>query len=145
MFFFLFDKAEIKGSTASSPFNSNAPIASSTTKPTDKYGYIQVERLEEGNAYLRCGWQNSRLVGFDSRNVGSYIYANKTSPGEFILEDIDEEGDGVKPLSYSPDGKSSIYDLHGRKIESLSSERFRGGRIVIERNSNGQARKVLIP
>ena len=98
-------------------------IISSAAQGSDKYGYIQVERLEEGNAYLRCCWQNSRLVGFDSRNVGSYIYADKTSPGEFILEDIEEEADAIEPIRVSEDVNSSVrqgavYDLHGRRIAS---------------------------
>ncbi len=92
-------------------------IISSTKTPTDKYGYIQVERLEEGNAYLRCCWQNSRLVGFDSRNVGSYIYANKTAPGEFILEDLDEETGLAAPL-YSKD-KGTTYNLSGQKVSDI--------------------------
>ena len=98
-------------------------IISSAAQGSDKYGYIQVERLEEGNAYLRCCWQNSRLVGFDSRNVGSYIYADKTSPGEFILEDIEEEADAIEPIRVSEDVNSSfrqgaVYDLQGRRIAS---------------------------
>ena len=76
-----------------------------------------MERLEEGNAYLRCCWQNSRLVGFDSRNVGSYIYANKTAPGEFILEDLDEETGLAAPL-YSK-GKGATYNLSGQKVSDI--------------------------
>ena len=112
-------------------------IVSTTTSPTDKYGYIQVERLEEGNAYLRCVWQNSRLVGFDSRNVGSYIYANKTSPGEFILEDIDDDGTSVSSIKETEAG--SVYDLSGR----LVSPGYKG--IAIKLLGDGKARKILIP
>ena len=54
------------------------------------------------------------MVGFDSKNVGSYIYANKTTPGEFILEDLDYDT-GISPLPHSEsDGK--IFDLQGRRI-----------------------------
>ena len=108
-------------------------IISTTTNPTDKYGWIQVERLDNGNAYLRCCWQNSRVVGFDSRNVGSYIYADKTSPGEFLLEDIDEDADGVidpRSASLMPE---RLYNLSGQRV----SPDYRG--IVV---TNGQ--KVLL-
>ena len=106
-------------------------IISTTTRPTDKNGWIQVERLEEGNAYLRCGWQNSRVVGFDSRNVGSYIYADKTVPGEFLLEDIDDADGVIDPRSASlmPE---RLYNLSGQRV----SPDYRG--IVV---TNGQ--KVL--
>ena len=107
-------------------------IISTTTRPTDKNGWIQVERLEEGNAYLRCGWQNSRVVGFDSRNVGSYIYADKTVPGEFLLEDIDDADGVIDPRSASlmPE---RLYNLSGQRV----SPDYRG--IVV---TNGQ--KVLL-
>ncbi len=113
-------------------------IISTTTQPTDKNGWIQVERLEEGNAFLRCGWQNSRVVGFDSRNVGSYIYADKTVPGEFILEDIEAEADGMESLSSSPDGEIQVYDLLGRKIFTPTTG------IYIERRPDGKTRKKLV-
>ena len=113
-------------------------IISTTTQPTDKNGWIQVERLEEGNAFLRCGWQNGRVVGFDSRNVGSYIYADKTVPGEFILEDIEAEADGMESLSSSPDGEIQVYDLLGRKILSPTAG------IYIERHPDGKTRMKLV-
>ena len=91
-------------------------IISTTTRPTDKNGWIQVERLEGGNAYLRCGWQNSRVVGFDSRNVGSYIYADKTVPGEFLLEDIDEEADGIIGPRSTPFVPERLYNLSGQRV-----------------------------
>ena len=91
-------------------------IISTTTRPTDKNGWIQVERLTEGNAYLRCGWQNSRVVGFDSRNVGSYIYADKTVPGEFLLEDIDEEADGIVGPHSTPFVPERLYNLSGQRV-----------------------------
>ena len=97
-------------------------ILSSTKAPTDKNGYIQVERLENGNAYLRAVWQNSKHFGFDSRNVGSYVYADKSTPAEFILEDIDLESDGMEAIDNSQwtmdnDG-AVIYDLQGRRINN---------------------------
>ena len=100
-------------------------IVSQTASPTDKNGYIQVERLENGNAYLRAGWQNSKHFGFDSRNVGSYVYANKTTPGEFILEDIEEEADGIGEIQNDESGmkdeasNSAVYDLQGRQVMSV--------------------------
>jgi len=99
-----------------------------------------VERLEEGNAYLRCAWQNSRLVGFDSRNVGSYIYADKTAPGEFILEDLDEEADRVTTIENgNPETENAAYDLSGRKI----SDGYKG--IVIKQMPNSRVIKVMNP
>jgi len=114
-------------------------IISQTTSPTDKYGYIQVERLADGNAHLRCAWQNSRLVGFDSRNVGSYIYADKTSPGEFILEDIDEEADGITEVTTSNFKVQGVrFNVSGQPV----SPNYRG--IIIERTTDGKARKMLV-
>ena len=102
-------------------------IVSQTASPTDKNGYIQVERLENGNAYLRAGWQNSKHFGFDSRNVGSYVYANKTTPGEFILEDIEEEADGIGEIQNDESGmkdeasNAAVYDLQGRQVMSVGA------------------------
>ena len=93
-------------------------IISQTTRPTDKNGYIQAERLQDGNAYLRCAWQYSNHVGFDSRNVGSYIYANKTTPGEFILEDI-EEADGiggVVRMDENGETANDIFNVAGQRL-----------------------------
>ena len=141
-------------------------IISQTSTPNDKYGYIQVERLEDGNAHLRCVWQDSRLVGFDSRNVGSYIYADKTTPGEFILEDIDEDADGLNDLNdlnYLNDFNdlkdlSDCYDLSGRRLtngtSSLPNSESEGDKkrtigklpkgIYIVRTQNGTAKKILV-
>ncbi len=66
-------------------------IISTTTAPADANGYMQLEQLENGKVHLRAAWQQTLHVGFDSRNTGSYIYANKSAPGVFILEDITQE------------------------------------------------------
>ena len=124
--FTAFYKVKADGRYMSCDGSADWRIISTTTSPTDKSGYIQVERLEGGNAYLRCVWQNSRLVGFDSRNVGSYIYANKTAPGEFVLEDIDEESDGIgNPLPSPTDdvNGSNWYDLSGRRLAGKPAHR----------------------
>ena len=63
-------------------------IISTTKAPTDANGYMQVEQLDNGKVHLRAGWQNSYHVGFDKKTSGSYVYANKSSPGVFVLEDI---------------------------------------------------------
>ena len=131
--FTAFYKLKANGHYMSYDTSAGWRIISTTTNPTDKYGWIQVERLDNGNAYLRCCWQNSRVVGFDSRNVGSYIYADKTSPGEFLLEDIDEDADGVidpRSASLMPE---RLYNLSGQRV----SPDYRG--IVV---TNGQ--KVLL-
>ena len=136
----------LKAGTHYMSYDSSAAwrIVSTTTTPTDKNGYIQVERLPDGNAHLRCGWQNSRLVGFDSRNVGSYIYADKTSAGEFILEDIDEEAVGISLAPASSEGAGAVYDLSGRRVPngSLSDEKSPRG-ILIHRDADGRTRKIL--
>ena len=122
-------------------------IISTTKVPTDKNGYIQVERLENGNAYLRAVWQNSKHFGFDSRNVGSYVYADKSTPGEFILEDIDEESDAIDNIEQSPlTFDHSVYDLQGRKIGNgeWSKGNLPKG-ITIMRMPDGKARKILTP
>ena len=99
-----------------------------------------MERLPEGNAYLRAGWQDSRHFGFDSRASGSYVYADKTVPGEFILEDIDEESDAISsPSSILPASSGEAYDLSGRPL----SPGYRG--IALRRSPDGHIRKVLIP
>ena len=134
---------KLKADTHYMSYDSDAAwrIISTTTTPTDKYGYIQVERLEDGNAYLRACWQDSRLFGFDSRNVGSYVYADKTNPGEFILEDLDDEGDGVEAIDgglQTTDNGQQTYNLSGQPV----SPGYRG--VVIEKSSDGKARKVLV-
>jgi len=92
-------------------------IISQTTRPTDKNGYIQVERLPEGNAYLRCAWQDSRLVGVNSKTAGSYIYADKTTPVEFILEDIEEMADDItSPSTEASFDGGEIYNLLGQRL-----------------------------
>ena len=96
-----------------------------------------MERLEEGNAYLRAVWQNSKHFGFDSRNVGSYVYADKSSPGEFILEDIDAEADGIKAID-NGNWTTDNFNLSGQPVSS----NYRG--IVIQRLPEGKARKVLV-
>ena len=63
-------------------------IISATKNPTDANGYMQLEQLDNGKIHLRAGWQNTLHVGLDSKKNGSYIYANKSTPGVFILEDI---------------------------------------------------------
>ena len=112
-------------------------IVSQTATPTDKYGYIQVERLQEGNALLRCVWQDSKHVGFDSRNVGSYIYADKSTPGEFILEDLDEDATSFAEPATGQSSTGQWYDLSGRRI--ANGQMPRG--IYIMRTPDGRAKK----
>ena len=134
--FTAFYKVKADGHYMSYDSSTDWRIISTTTKPTDKHGYIQVERLEGGNAYLRCGWQNSRLVGFDSRNVGSYIYANKTTPGEFILEDIEAEADGIEAIDNGQLTIDNWFDLSGRRLMGKPAQRgiyINGGRKTVVR------------
>lgn len=139
--FTAFYRLKADGRYMSYDSSTNWRIISTTTKPTDKNGWIQVERLENGNAHLRCGWQDSKEVGFDSRNVGSYIYANKSTPGEFILEDLDEDDRIESPFS------SPSYSTYGERFYNLGGQRvlpdYRG--VVIRKTQDGKARKILIP
>ena len=119
-------------------------ILSTTKAPTDKNGYIQVERLEDGNAHLRAVWQNSRHFGFDSRNIGSYVYADKSTPAEFILEDIDEEADGIIAPSFTPMGEGTveaIYDLSGRQV---SQNQLQRGIYIVRVSHEGKTRTMKI-
>ena len=120
--FSAFYKLKANGHYMSYDSSTDWRIISTTSTPTDKHGYIQVERLEEGNAYLRAGWQNSRLFGVNSRSVGSYVYADKTSPVEFILEDIEAEAnaDGIEDIEHSTfnseHSEGAVYNLAGQKM-----------------------------
>ena len=144
---YIFNFEEVQGFTAFFRLKANGRymsydssaawrIISTTTRPTDKNGWIQVERLQDGNAYLRAAWQNSKLFGVNSRNVGSYVYADKTSPVEFIFEDLDEDT-GVQGL-WDSRLKTQYYNLSGQPV----SAGYRG--IVIEKTSDGKARKLLV-
>ena len=147
--FTAFYKMKADGHYMSYDSNDSWRIISTTTSPTDKHGYIQVERLEEGDAHLRCVWQNSRLVGFDSRNVGSYIYADKTTPGVFVLEDIDEDPDGINQLPNFPEkegfdsaldvrGETETYNLGGQRVSSGYK-----GIVIVRKTQDGVARKLV--
>ena len=115
--FTAFYKVKADGHYMSYDSSTSWRIISQTASPTDKNGYIQVERLENGNANLRCVWQNSLLVGLNAKSVGSYIYADKTTPAEFILEDIEEEADGIHSIDNGQlTTDNGVYDLSGRKV-----------------------------
>ena len=141
--FTAFYKLKADGHYMSYDSNDNWRIISTTTTPKDKHGYIQVERLEEGNAYLRCVWQNSLHVGLDSRNVGSYIYANKSTPGEFILEDI-EDGTNITLIEDNNLPNATWFDLQGRKwsVSDGQPSKLPKG-IYIRQTPDGKAVKVL--
>ena len=111
-------------------------IGSTTTAPTDANGYMQLEQLENGKVHLRAGWQNDRHVGFDSKTTGSYIYADKTTPGVFVLEDITQgqetgiENVQTEELSLLPSkgmlyivtpgiSTLSVYNLSGQPVTTL--------------------------
>lgn len=80
-------------------------------------GYIQVEQLPNGHSLLRCCWQAKKYVNFDSHNVGSFIYSDKGTGAEFVLEDLTT---GIEiPLSPLP---SALYDLQGHRLQSVPSK-----------------------
>ena len=54
---------------------------------TDKNGWISLEQQDDGTYKLRAPWQTFKYMNFDSRNIGSYIYADKATGAVFILED----------------------------------------------------------
>jgi beta-galactosidase len=103
---------KLKGGTHYMCYDSSADwrIISTTKAPTDANGYIQLEQLSNGKIHLRAGWQGTLHVGFDSKNVGSYIYANKSTAGVFILEDITVEKE------------TSIEELSTEELGLLQSE-----------------------
>ena len=139
--FTAFYKVKANGRYMSFDSSAGWRIISTTTNPTDKNGYIQVERLPDGNAHLRAVWQNSKLFGFDSKNVGSYVYADKTTPAEFILVDLDAETDGIEEIDANRSSLTSnriYYNLSGQPV----SPGYRG--LVIERLSDGKAKKILV-
>lgn len=70
-------------------------VSSTPAKVSSANGYIQLELLDNGYIHLRAAWQDSRLFNFDSRNVGSYVYADKLTGAEFMLEDITTDIDNV--------------------------------------------------
>ena len=112
-------------------------IISATKAPTDANGYIQLEQLDNGTVHLRAAWQNSDHVGLDRKNVGSYIYANKSTPAVFVLEDINlEKETQIKDITATEElgllqsngmlcivtpGVStlSIYNLAGQLVSTL--------------------------
>lgn len=61
--------------------------------------YVQVEQLDNGNIHLRAAWQESRLFNFDSCNSGSYVYSDKSTGAEFVLEDLTTGIDDAIPES----------------------------------------------
>ena len=112
-------------------------IVSTTTAPTDANGYMQLEQLDDGKVHLRAGWQNSNHLGFDRKQAGSYVYANKSTPGVFVLEDITlEKETGIEDIApteelgllqsegtlhvTAPGGSTlSIYNIQGQQITRL--------------------------
>ncbi len=74
-------------------------IISSLSAGSDADGYVQVEHLDNGNVHLRGAWQESRLFNFDSRNNGSYVYSDKTTGAEFVLEDLTTDIDNAEKES----------------------------------------------
>lgn len=87
--------------------------ASSASSPD---AYIQIEQLEGGKAYLRCCWQTSKKVNFDSHNVGSFIYSDKATGATFLLEDVTEAAGISNPKT--DNSEVTYYDLHGRKLNT---------------------------
>jgi len=90
--------------------------ASAATSPDF---YMQVEQLSNGRSYLRCGWQSKKYVNFDSHNVGSFIYSDKATGNQFIIEDL--TSDNIHQLSPTTQSSSPIYDLQGRRLDFAPS------------------------
>lgn len=83
-------------------------------------GYIQVEQLYNGSSLLRCCWQAKKYVNFDSHNVGSFIYSDKATGAEFILEDLST---GIEtPISPLSSLSSPLYDLQGRRLQNMPNK-----------------------
>jgi beta-galactosidase len=116
-------------------------IISSLSAGTDADGYIQVEQLDNGNIHLRAAWQESRLFNFDSRNTGSYVYSDKSTGAEFLLEDLTTGvGDAVqessmtlrqtgdKMLACSP--STASFTIHSADGTLLDSRSVKGDTLV---------------
>ena len=82
-------------------------------------GWVQMEEVDNG-VYLRGAWMGNTYCNFDSRNVNSIVYTDKTTPARFILEDA--SGNGVGSVSlHSPESDIPWYTLSGTRLASPPS------------------------
>ena len=77
-------------------------------------GWMQIEEVDN-SVYLRAAWMGNTYFNFDSRNVGSIVYTDKSSPARFILEDVSASSIGsvnfTRPESHEP-----FYPISGTKL-----------------------------
>ena len=90
---------------------------------SDKTSWIILEPQPNGQYKLRAPWQTFKYMNFDSRNIGSYIYADKATGALFVLEDP-TTGITISPTNENDNFQlsnlnsqiSPVYDLQGLKV-----------------------------
>ncbi|MBQ6652912.1 MAG: discoidin domain-containing protein, partial [Prevotella sp.] len=88
---------------------------------SNKNGWIQLEAQGNRVFKLRAPWQTFKYFNFDSRNVGSYVYADKATGAEFILESTTTGVNTMHDSGCIVHNNHSVYDLQGRKVADNSS------------------------
>lgn len=96
-------------------------VGRSLTDTGDKNGWITLEPQGNGIYRLRAPWQTFRYLNFDSRTVGSYVYADKTTGALFVLED---PATGLESVVSEQQSESNdvAYDLQGRRVSHLQAK-----------------------
>ena len=111
--------------------NSDWRIEGVTEADTNvKNGWIALEPQDNGEYKLRAPWQTFKYVNFDSRNVGSYFYPDKSDGALFILEPVTT---GIKNVDVDKgNGSSAYYNLQGQKVSNPSQGIFikKGKKVV---------------
>ena len=94
-------------------------------------GWVQIEEVADG-VYLRAAWMGNTYFNFDSRNVNSIVYTDKSAPARFVLEDANLNGisfvQPVLPRAHTPwytmsgaqtgkqPSRPGVYVSHNKKI-----------------------------
>ena len=108
-------------------------VGGTSSQSTGTNGLFQLEAKNDG-WQLRAVWMGTNeYVGVDSRNVGSYIYANKSTAALFYIESVSEvlAIDGVE-MDANDDGV--VYDIYGRKMPNAPLPRgiyVKGGKKIL--------------
>ncbi len=92
-------------------------VGRTLTNTNDKNGWIALEPQGDGVYKLRAPWQTFKYMNFDSRNIGSYVYADKSSGALFILENPSTDLESIADKQPA-DTPAAYFDLQGRRIDS---------------------------
>ena len=105
-------------------------VGVNATTANAKEGWILLEPQEDGTYKLRAPWQTFKYMNFDSRNVGSYIYADKASGALFYLEDTTT---GIAGVSQN-NAEEKWYNLQGQQVASPKKGVFvqHGKKVVVK-------------